>query len=79
MLRNNFLSHIFELFSNDCFFNDDNFINRIIHLNRTHINVNYIKKYSFIKIEMNKYLLIKNEHEILIDEKFCDSAKFYKN
>ena len=70
-----FLDH----FQTIIFFDSNNFINDIIHLNRVHININYMRKYIFIKVKMNKFLLIKNEHKISIDEKFCDFAKFYKN
>ena len=61
------------------FLNNDDFINRIVHLNRAHIDVSYVKKYFFIKIEASERLLIKNEHEISINEKFDDFAKFYEN
>ena len=61
-------------------FSDNNdFIDRIVHLNRAHVNVNYVKKYIFIKIEASECLLIKDEHEISIDEEFCDFAKSYEN
>ena len=70
-----FLNH----FQAIVFLNNDDFIDRIVHLNRAHVDVNYVRKYIFIKVETSECLLIKNEHEISIDEKFRDFAKSYEN